>query len=208
MCVEYIKYMYWRFYGFRIPTGDSELSRLFCWWNFEVQLVVVSEFHNYIWCEVFVHVEITVGSLWTLGGSISVFFYQGGKNVDTIQTSCSDKWDRPIFLWIQLFMLVCLLQAKFKVCFSCIWFTFSMFRYHLLDNCKIMQYPELSHFCGDSIKTVEILGQECWFMRWAHFSDKESNIYFWNEKFYNCVFLEENSTCGFKEALTHLNFFF
>lgn len=116
------------------------------------------------------------------GMHICFFFYQGGKNVDTIQTSCSDKWDRPIFLWIQLFMLVCLLQAKFKVCFSCIWFTFSMFRYHLLDNCKITQYPELSHFCGDSIKTVEILGQECWFMRWAHFSDKESNIYFWNEK--------------------------
>lgn len=108
--------MYRRFYGFRIPTGDSELSRLFCWWNFEVQLVVVSEFHNYIWCEVFVHVEITVGSLWTLGDAY-LFFYQGGKNVDTIQTSCSDKWDRPIFLWIQLFMLVCLLQAKLKSVF-------------------------------------------------------------------------------------------
>lgn len=46
-------------------------------------------------------------------------------------------------------------------------------------------------------------------MRWAHFSDKESNIYFWNEKFYNWLFLEEKSTCGFKEAfvVTHLNFF-
>lgn len=56
---------------------------------------------------------------------------------------------------------------------------------------------------------MEILGQECWFMWWAHFSDKESNIYFWNEKFYNWVFLEKKSTCGFKEAfiVIHLNFF-
>lgn len=46
-------------------------------------------------------------------------------------------------------------------------------------------------------------------MRWVYFLDKELNIYFWNEKFYNWVFLEEKSICGFKEVFVviYLNFF-
>lgn len=46
-------------------------------------------------------------------------------------------------------------------------------------------------------------------MWWVYFLDKELNIYFWNEKFYNWVFLEKKSICGFKEVFVviYLNFF-
>lgn len=46
-------------------------------------------------------------------------------------------------------------------------------------------------------------------MWWVYFLDKELNIYFWNEKFYNWVFLEKKSICGIKEVfiVIYLNFF-
>lgn len=46
-------------------------------------------------------------------------------------------------------------------------------------------------------------------MRWVYFLDKELNIYFWNENFYNWLFLEEKSICEFKEVFVviYLNFF-